>query len=360
MSHERVLWRKRHSFPAPKLVQRNPYFEHKRPEDAKKRSYLLWFVLFILILVGSVATVFAAPFFRVDYVIVSGNDFIRTESVLAATDGFLEQQTLGFIPNNRTVFLSAKRIEDRIRRAIEEQQALEDLDVSVRLPSALFVTVTERVPHAVYWNGGLRYLIDRQGVLTTILPEERRADSQFPTLYDQTTRTIAVKENVLAPELLNFVFSLHKGLKTFTPELSIDAFYIPPVTCPAIFETPQGVGETDESEEKKKTEEEEPTDGNKNINSGSRSKTTNSSTDSANTNVSRETLEPPPCDKAKEVLATREIRAKVTEGWSIYFRTDESLEHQLRRLSLILADQKPDRSALQYIDLRFGERIIVQ
>ena len=54
-----------------------------------------------------------------------------------------------------------------------------------------------------------------------------------------------------------------------------------------------------------------------------------------------------------------EFKLKMGEGWNIYFDTAQPLEPQLRNLELILANSiHPDkRKDLDYIDLRFGEKV---
>ncbi|MBI2552611.1 hypothetical protein HYW17_04925 [Candidatus Uhrbacteria bacterium] len=57
-----------------------------------------------------------------------------------------------------------------------------------------------------------------------------------------------------------------------------------------------------------------------------------------------------------------EVTLKVKEGWQIHFNMDNALEEQLGNLELTLRNTvAPDkRAALDYIDLRFGERVYVK
>lgn len=46
-----------------------------------------------------------------------------------------------------------------------------------------------------------------------------------------------------------------------------------------------------------------------------------------------------------------------TEGWQVHFKTTNSVSSQVNKLLLILRQKVEDRNKLEYIDLRFGEKI---
>ena len=52
-----------------------------------------------------------------------------------------------------------------------------------------------------------------------------------------------------------------------------------------------------------------------------------------------------------------DIILETSEGWLIYFRLTEPLDQQFNKLLLILSQKINDRSNLDYIDLRFGEKV---
>ncbi len=57
-----------------------------------------------------------------------------------------------------------------------------------------------------------------------------------------------------------------------------------------------------------------------------------------------------------EPMSSR-VQAVAEEGWEIYFEAEKDLDAQLNNLSLVLKQKIKDTKKLQYIDLRFDERI---
>ena len=58
-----------------------------------------------------------------------------------------------------------------------------------------------------------------------------------------------------------------------------------------------------------------------------------------------------------EMLTSREIRVTTTENWQIYLNVRQDLLQQVNNLKLVLQTKVKDRQNLQYIDLRFGDRV---
>lgn len=58
-----------------------------------------------------------------------------------------------------------------------------------------------------------------------------------------------------------------------------------------------------------------------------------------------------------KLINGKEIRAVTKEGWYILF-ADSNIENQLKKLDLILKEKIKDRrKSLEYIDLRFEDRV---
>jgi hypothetical protein len=56
-------------------------------------------------------------------------------------------------------------------------------------------------------------------------------------------------------------------------------------------------------------------------------------------------------------LSSDQLIVATTEGWQAIFRTDDSVDTQIDKLSLILKNKVDNRLKLQYIDLRFGDKV---
>ena len=52
-----------------------------------------------------------------------------------------------------------------------------------------------------------------------------------------------------------------------------------------------------------------------------------------------------------------QLTMQTTSGWAAYFRTTDSVEAQANRLLTVLAQRVPDRTKLEYIDLRYEDKV---
>ena len=58
--------------------------------------------------------------------------------------------------------------------------------------------------------------------------------------------------------------------------------------------------------------------------------------------------------------AAEDITLVTKDGWEVYFSLQDSAVNQANKLILILQKRVADRSQLQYIDLRYGEKVFYQ
>ncbi len=54
---------------------------------------------------------------------------------------------------------------------------------------------------------------------------------------------------------------------------------------------------------------------------------------------------------------SEQLNLTTVEGWQVYFKTTDNLESQVSRLFTTLNQKAGERQQLQYIDLRFGEKV---
>jgi cell division septal protein FtsQ len=55
--------------------------------------------------------------------------------------------------------------------------------------------------------------------------------------------------------------------------------------------------------------------------------------------------------------AAEEITLSTQEGWQVHFNLNQSVQSQLQKLILTLQERVENRATLEYIDLRFGEKV---
>jgi hypothetical protein len=277
--------------------------------------------------------------------------------VILETTRWLNTKMFGVFPRTQSVFVSSRALERHLEDVFGTQQAIKRLSVQRMLPIGILVSIEEKVPNLLYQNGGERYLVDRNGtIVRTVLSNDRIPDT-FPKVVDQSTSTMTVGSNPMNDGVTNAIFLTQEQLPSIE-NLSIDVWYLPPVVCP---------------ENLFRKEEETTEDANintndqKNINSGSQVQESEESTNN-NANTARKIVnentnqdgEFPPCLIHEEMKNRHEIRIRTTETWEIYFRTDVSVEEQIQRLRSLLLAKKYDMKKLKYIDLRFGEQVIVK
>jgi len=354
MGNERVLWRRHHIFGQEQEPRReNPYFpEKKRERHPRTRVMIVW-ALVVLIFSFIGYALFFSPFFRIEVISVEGNRFLRTVDVTTRIQKFTKKRILWLLPRNTIFLTTPSALERDLHSAFDQQHAIESLRVDRRLPAHLHISIRERTPNLVLENGGQSFLLDRAGVVTRAVDPADHIDPSFPVLLDQTSRPMTVGARVLIKEQIDALFSIQKNLSERT-DIPVERFYLPPVQCTK-FEA-----EADEPEEGREQNENQNTNSNTNASANDNRNASANKNKNASTNKNTNSAAPVVCDKPAEVLRLIDIRAKSSEDWEIYFRIDDSIDLQVTRLLRVLKEKHLDRTRLDYIDLRFGDRVIIK
>ncbi len=336
------------------------------------RTALLWFLLFF---VGASGWLFFSDTFRIQYVLLDGNRFLSGSEIERAARSYADRPLLWVLPRTNYFFFSTRGAERAVTQALQNQQAMERLEVKKKFPISVLITVVERVPHAVYINGGHEFLIDRSGYIASQVEKGKKPSPHFPVVYDQTTRSLKVGSPALSEQLVIFLFALQKELEDKT-DIAVQTMSLPPVTCLALPEEPapkRGVGATEDNTNARESEaSSENADTNAtntalinssslNTNSASAAKKSSRQGNDTNVNTSGEKAQAPDvetCDKERLALRNLELRVKTTEKWEAYFRADDAVERQVSRLVRLLREKNLDRTTLKYVDLRFGDQVI--
>lgn len=375
-------WRERHVFPAEETRYRNPMFPKSRKQLSWPRIVTVFIIVACFVAMAWFLC-FGKPF-RITYVTVDGNHFLRYDAINGYMQQVLRKRILGVFPRDSFVFFSPGSAKSFLEKNLRDQRAIESLTVKKQFPSLVAISMKERIPNAVYINGGKSFLIDRDGIIVASVEEGKKTDQSFPTLYDQTTRDIQIGALSVHPDMINFLFSAQQLLKE-TDNISAESYYIPNLACPEPMQTPSTVDDflkeqalrtmqtnADVNDEEGNSNVYNNT--NSSIPRNTRSSQNNSNTSShdllkASENVLNTTTNQTrgdtvnsakrvrPCDLNEQAKKNLELRIKTSERWQIYLRIDDSAEAQIRRLVTLLQTQKPDRAQLHYIDLRFGEQV---
>jgi hypothetical protein len=162
------------------------------------------------------------------------------------------------------------------------------------------------------------------------------------------TRTIKLKDKIVSSEIINAIFIIKESFSTKT-NTDIDRFLIPETTC--------GSKSMEDSEN---IQTNNANTSNSNINKAITN--TNKNTLNSNTNSSLNTNRTKPEVDCNLEQAIKDIAVLTTEGWKAYFTTNDDIATQLERLKIYLlkkAMDKQTREGIDYIDLRFGEKIYI-
>lgn len=361
MATEHVVWRRHDLFAEQQHPQgqENPLFpnKRKRQERRKKAKMISLIVFWAVIVLGCLYALFLSSFFRIEVISVEGNRFTASGDIRTQIQAFLDTKIFKIIPRNTFFLASRSAIQKSLLSSISVHQAIDELRVERHLPSRIHVVIRERTPNLLFENGGQAFLVDREGIVVQAVDAADHVDPSFPTLLDQTTRPVAVGGRVLAAEQVRALFEIDQQLKERT-DIPIERLYLPPAQCTKFFaeEPEQGTEEASDGEATANTNSR--TNENRNATTEKKSNVNSSSNiNASNTNVSDPIVV---CDKSAEVLKGIEIRARSTENWEIYFRIDDSIEEQVTRLLRVLKEKHLDRAQLDYIDLRFGDRVIIK
>lgn len=305
----------------------NPLFPRKRERRVSPGQ-----ILVALLLLAGFSTLLWGPWFRVRYVAIEGNAYVQTAEVERIANDALHTRFLWLFPKDNTLFFSRSSIEHALTATLMRAHALEFLHVTTRAPVGLTVEMKERIPNLYYTVNAREYTLDRKGVITERI-DEKKPREDFPRVFDQNSRDVAVGEMVVSETFVEYLFTLDEALKNKT--IAIKDYYIPPLSCFA-FQKPEPIEPRDDEE-------------------GSTNENTNTAPVARLPELVKET-----CESGDSFVQNKEVRVRTGQGWEIYARTDEDPTIHLNRLFFVLEKKNINREALHYIDLRFGETVVFQ
>lgn len=393
----------RRHFPIAEDRYRNPLFPHgQRPR--RRLPNIISSVFFILLIGLGIGYAVFGSLFRLEVVIVEGNRYVQAAAIEERVEQYLRQRALLVFPRRSYFVFSSGSLEAVLAEALRANPAVVAVEVTKAIPATVTVQLTEHVPNLVYSNGGTTYLLDRDGVLTEeVAPETKRLDPNFPVVFDQNTRRLAVGDHALPSQLVEATFAAQQELAKVG--IMLDYQYVPQFTCSAytelqppqerIVEIDEDVnlaprelananGATNAAKDGNANTPSTNTTGtkNKNANTNRSSNQNSSAARNANTNGSSKNInsaqqgsgnpliptdEQPsvptfsdgtPCTTEKLVERSRELRVKTKDRWEVFFRTDQSITDQMARLLRVIREKQLDVKKLQYVDLRFGDRVV--
>lgn len=358
MKDERIVWRQRNVISTNRRYA-NPLFPRPNQRAVRRQQFGGWIALLLVLSAAVWILLLTLPAFRIAYVLVEGERYTGLGHSERVLQEYMQRKRFWVLPQQNYFVFSTAAARAAIERSLKGNQALAGLRITKHFPMTVTVQLTERIPHLLYVNGGKYFLADRQGVVATQVPssEQEKVKARFPTFFDQTTRPVVPGTRVLDETYVTFLFDLQESLQDNT-DIPVVSFYAPAVVCPQ--SEPQAPANMNRATNS--TNGTAPAIPPKNANGATpvRAASTNGAViakvDQQEDESERGVV--PTCNLQTMVTAQRELFVKTTEGWDLYFRSDDTVRDQLTRLVRTLRELRLDRTTLQYIDLRFGEHVV--
>ncbi len=346
----------------------NPYFKHEDPTPARIKRDGLAILGSLVLLIALLWLVFSRwQFLSAQWITIGGEQYLTVDDIAEATRSALQRRRWLIFKQRFLPVLDETQLAADISATLSQKIQLRSVVVSADWPKTVNVTVSERVPGYVYINNKQYYYLDIQGTITQITTEGE-ADPHFPHIREENKkRKVTVGENIVRPTVVDFISGLHDRF-TAQSGLDIAEYAIMPVTCQEkqyvtekIFADEIADSKSESSKSQKRAvldqlrnneitvdqsldllEEIKHAEGDKNT-SGS----------DAFIQYEAEFVDV----KCDYPTVTRDISVITQQGVAIYFDTSLDLQQQLDHLKQILSSDIEDVTGLEYIDLRFTDRV---
>ncbi|PJA92954.1 MAG: hypothetical protein CO132_05365 [Candidatus Kerfeldbacteria bacterium CG_4_9_14_3_um_filter_45_8] len=339
--------------------------------------------------IGTVILVIAAfyvlairnPRFQLTEISITGAQYLSADEITQAAQGYLDSKFVGIV--TRDTYWSAHEgsVERAIRDRFSDSYALDNVNVDIKYPNLVSITVVERIPSLAWVTHSTDkrehyYTIDRDGVVTEELVSFADLDPSFPRVRDDNRPELGLGWQIISKDYIDAVFFLHANFTAKTG-LPLDAFAFPATTCQdrqfvaeklfqqQILESgsdefrskrieiqemfQSGELSIDQSlDELERVKEEELLKlGEENLDGFERLQWET---------VYVETL----CDY---VVVATDLHLEIPDsagGFTVRFDTRQDLTVQMENLASVLKSKVPDRSAVQYIDVRIPDRVYIK
>lgn len=346
----RHLWRRQRVLPQEQRY-RNTLFPRE------ERRYVgggirWWFVITVLVFLSGIGAAIWSPILAISYVAVNGTSSADASVIRKAADDFLNGRALGIFPRRSFLIASPQGLASSVQKALREEPSVTAVSADKTFPFLATITVTEQMPNVVYTNSGIRYLLNRDGMVVSQVNGGEKVPKRYPQLYDQTSRPVAVGSRIVRKATIDALFVASERIAELT-DVAIAFYFLPPAECP----------KPDEQSEEGEGGEGSNTNVNVNPKKNAPASSKNSSTSEKKGGADAHTNSSPivaVCNLGEVVQKSVELHARTSEKWDIFMRVDQPVEDQIVRLGRVLNETKPDRKKLHSIDVRFGENVIVR
>jgi cell division septal protein FtsQ len=287
---------------------RNPFSRHNQK---KARRFKIVGILVILIVLALSYFLFYSKTFKIENIEISGTRNIRHEDIRSLVEAQLKKSWF-LVFNQDNFFILSK---NNLAKNITDKYVLDDLIITKTFSRTLKVEIKEKVSQIIWASGSKYYNLDSNGIAISEIGDLNDNKPVKSDKKSQATEVMVVAEEpkffeikIDGQDFNSFPIIVDESNKDVSLGQAIIKPEIVSIALNLIKKIPSKV----------------------------------------NISISSFKMPDP---------ASQELKAVTTEGWEIYFDANKDLEAQLNNLKMVLDQKIKDRNALQYIDLRFGNRV---
>lgn len=310
-------------------------------ETRHQRFPWVFFTVLMIVLGTWVYTLFA-PNYRLTSIEINGASKIDKGSVERFINNRLNTGFLGFQWRRVYYLTPVNSLARDLRSSIERLVSVNDITIIRRGRQTLVVTVSERTPNLVWETSrGDRYTVDEKGIVVERLTED--VPQGFKILNDSNNIPTDIGSKVVRPEYLSAMDTIANLLATL--QITPTGYATWKVECRTVNALNVNVPDGNENTNNELT-----------INTNSK----NTNVDTLHTNVG-ETTNQAPCNTVELAFNDPTVVAVVQEGYEIRLDTSSDINTQIQKLSVALKERLSNKiNTLQYIDVRFGNKVYYQ
>lgn len=300
-------------------------------EHGSRRRIPVLLILIVLIVIGLSCFTVVSPRFRITSVTIDGTVKVDRNSIEQFVNRRLDTTFFG-VAWRRVYYLTpTKALSSELQHSIERLISLNSCTIERRNYHTLVVTISERTPNLIWeTTTGMKYFIDEKGIIVERVSSD--VPSTFKTIVDVNGLAADVGARVKQPGYLTALYDI---------ERTMSGLPVHPVS----YKTWEVKCRTISQETNKQN-----TNNNEQPNEDTALEN-NSEPVLVNASASE-------CDRDALIVNDPTLVVETNEGWNILFDTSTGIEAQVRKLQLALQQTlKNKRENLQYVDVRYGDKI---
>ena len=353
-------------------VLKNPYFDNpdNRPQKKpKKGEFWVYFAIIVVVIISVLLILFRSNHYQISNITITNTQNISTQQIEDIVNEYLNSNKLVIFKKGNFYLCSEDKLGERIENELSQVISIKELSIQKIKPNKLNIEIKERIPNMVWVTNETNYFMDLDGVISS-RAESIDEEQKLPKIFDQNNLSVEINKQVVSTELVDYIIMITEELPNLmkVSDFEIDSFYIPELKCQkrsiqATEATAEDFGEDTELDQQKRDIQEKFKNNEISIDESlalleslrkEYLKQNNVSDQDLVKIAYEEIFEDFPCDYIKTI---KDIEVKTTEGWKIYLSTYLDFTTQVDNLNLVLKEKLTNRENLEYIDVRFIDRV---